>query len=87
MAFLTLTQPPTPRQLALFHVWLTAEDRLLLREDARVMIWQPNPTAARGYVRESDAQALGGERHPDWTLINDADWVEMTQQHHPVVTW
>lgn len=87
MAILTLTQPPSPRQLELFQVWLTDEDRLLLREDARAMIWQPNPTPARGCIRVSDAEALGGERHPDWELINDADWVELTQQQHPIVTW
>lgn len=87
MALLTLTQAPTARQLALFHLWLNKQDRLLLREDARILMWQPNPTAAQGFIRECDAQAMGGECHPDWQIIDDADWVEMAQQHHPIVNW
>lgn len=87
MALLTLTQTPSPRQLALFHVWLTKQDRLLLREDARTLMWQANPTPAKGCIRVCDAQAMGGPRHPDWELIDDADWVEMAQQHHPLVNW
>ena len=83
MALLTLNQRPDDRQLALFERWLSADDTLLLSADARPLMWQPNPTPARGCIRRRDAQTLGGQPHPDWTLIDDADWVRLTTEHSP----
>ncbi|WP_028669756.1 hypothetical protein [Saccharospirillum impatiens] len=87
MALLTLTGLPNDAQLELFGLWLTTADALLLREDARPLMWQPNPTRARGYVRQTDADALGGLRHPDWTPITDRHWVELVAEHQPQLTW
>lgn len=87
MALLTLTRAPTVRQLELFQQWLQPQDALLLREDARLMIWHPNPTAAQGFVRATDAKALGGRRHPDWTLISDQQWVSLSTEHQPIINW
>lgn len=87
MALLTLTRPPTERQLALFDLWLDSTDRVLIREDARAMVWRPNPTRALGCVRDSDVRALGGRPHPDWRIITDDDWVKLTADHQPIINW
>lgn len=87
MALLTLTRMPTVRQRALFEQWLQPTDVLLLREDARSLLWQPNPTVTQGCIRSCDAKALGGQPHPDWKLITEAQWVELTVQHQPLINW
>lgn len=87
MALLTLTQRPDAHQLALFQQWLGPDDWLLLTGDARPLFWLPNPTPARGCIRAQDAQSLAGERHPDWSLISDADWVQLSAEQTPLVTW
>lgn len=87
MALLTLSRKPDAQQLALFELWLTAADRVLLSGDARSMLWQPNPLIAQGCIRRSDAQSLAGQVHPDWQLIDDADWVRLSAEHSPLVHW
>lgn len=87
MALLTLTRPPSPQQLALFERWLSDADRVLLSGDARTLLWRPNPTPARGCIRHADALSMGGQPHPDWTVIDDADWVRLSTEHSPLVTW
>jgi sulfur transfer complex TusBCD TusB component (DsrH family) len=87
MALITLTALPGDAQRDLFAVWLNGEDHLLLREDARPLMWQANPTLARGCVRKADADALGGQIHPDWTVLSDEQWVTMVAEHQPQLTW
>ncbi len=87
MALLTLTALPSDAQQELFDLWLQTTDVVLLREDARPLVWQPNPTRARGCIRQTDAEALGGQRHPDWTVITDQQWAELVAEHQPQLTW
>jgi len=87
MALLTLSQKPDTQQLALFKLWLTADDRVLLSGDARIMLWHPNPLPAQGCIRREDAQSMAGEAHPDWLLIDDDDWVQLSADHSPLVHW
>lgn len=87
MALITLTSPPTEAQHDLFKRWLTGEDHLLLREDARPLIWRANPTLARGCIRKADADALGGRIHSDWTVISDDHWAALVAEQQPHVTW
>ncbi|MEX0623654.1 hypothetical protein [Saccharospirillum sp.] len=87
MALLTLTALPGEAQQELFDLWLQTSDVLLLREDARPLMWQPNPTRAQGCIRQTDAEALGGQRHPDWTLISDQQWATLVADQHPQLTW
>jgi hypothetical protein len=87
MALISLTQPPSEAQRELFGLWLDTEDYLLLREDARSMVWQPNPTKARGCIRQADTDAIGGQHHPDWTVISDDQWVRLVAEQQPQLTW
>lgn len=87
MALLTLSQRPDERQLALFNLWLTADDWVLLSGDARSLLWQPNPLPARGCIRRRDAQSMAGKAHSDWQLIDDNDWLQLTAEQSPLVHW
>ena len=87
MALLTLSRRPDSEQLALFDIWLTPEDWVLLSGDARTLLWHANPTRAQGCIRRSDAQSLGGQPHSDWTLIDDAEWLQLSADHTPLVHW
>lgn len=87
MALLTLTALPSDAQQELFDLWLQTNDVVLLREDARSLMWQPNPTRALGCIRQTDAEALGGQRHPDWTVITDQQWADLVAEHQPQLTW
>ncbi len=87
MALLTLTALPSDAQCELFDFWLQTTDVVLLREDARPLVWQPNPTRALGCIRQTDADALGGQRHPDWAVITDQRWSELVAENQPQLTW
>lgn len=87
MALLTITAVPGEAQRELFDLWLQAGDVIVVREDARPLMWQPNPTPARGCIRQADADALGGQRHPDWAAISDQEWADLIAEHQPQLTW
>lgn len=82
-----LTRPLSECTTSLLAKTLKKEDGLLLTTQTLLFARAPTKFICQGYVRESDAKLLGSPPHSDWIIIDDAQWVALTKQHQPCITW
>ena len=87
MQLLTLTQIPSELEPQLFQQLLVADDVLLLTGRALPLCYRARPYGCQAMVRQVEMDKLGGQPHPDWTLIDDARWVELSALSAKTIVW
>ena len=87
MQLLTLTQIPSVLEQELFEQLLLTEDVLLLTGRALPLSYRAPPYSCKTVVRQVEIAKLGGQPHGDWTLIDDARWVELSALSAKTIVW
>jgi hypothetical protein len=87
MQLLTLTQIPSVLEQELFEQLLLTEDVLLLTGRALPLCYRAPPYSCQTVVRQVEIDKLGGQPHGDWTLIDDARWVELSALSAKTIVW
>jgi hypothetical protein len=87
MQLLTLTQIPSVLEQELFQQLLLTEDVLLLTGRALPLSYRAPPYSCQTVVRQVEIAKLGGQPHGDWTLIDDARWVELSALSAKTIVW
>ena len=87
MQLLTLTQIPSVLEQELFEQLLLTEDVLLLTGRALPLCYRAQAYGCQAVVRRVEIDKLGGQPHGDWTLIDDARWVELSALSAKTIVW
>ena len=87
MQLLPPTQIPSELEQQLFQQLLVADDVLLLTGRALPLCYRARPYACQAMVRQVEIDKLGGQPDGDWTLIDDARWVELSALSAKTIVW
>jgi sulfur transfer complex TusBCD TusB component (DsrH family) len=66
---------------------LHESDEILVCDQACHLAMQPKTWTVKGYIRDADYKKLGQQCHPDWTVITDQEWLNITLNQHKTISW